>query len=50
MAKRYEIVRSSDDPPLVLIFPEGSWESLPFEVRRQWDFCYAAFRDRRKGL
>jgi hypothetical protein len=44
MAKRYEIVRSSDDPPLMLIFLEGSWESLPFEIRllRPWyesEFC-----------
>jgi CheY-like chemotaxis protein len=33
MTKRYEIVHSSDDLSLMLIFPEGSWESLPFEVR-----------------
>jgi hypothetical protein len=44
MTKRYEIARSSDEPPLVLIFLEGSWESLPFEIRllRPWyesEFC-----------
>jgi hypothetical protein len=44
MAQRYEYARSSDDPPLVLIFLEGSWESLPFEIRllRPWyesEFC-----------
>ena len=44
MTKRYEIVRSSDNPSLVLIFPEGTWESLPFEIRllRPWyesEFC-----------
>lgn len=33
MTKRYEIVRSSGDPPLMLIFLEGNWDSLPFEVR-----------------
>jgi hypothetical protein len=38
MTDRYEIVRSSDDPPLMLIFFEGSWEGLPFEIRllRRW--------------
>jgi hypothetical protein len=44
MTKRYEIARSSDDPPLMLIFFEGSWEDLPFEIRllRPWyesEFC-----------
>jgi hypothetical protein len=44
MTKRYEIARAPDDPPLVLIFLEGSWESLPFEIRllRPWyisEFC-----------
>lgn len=44
MTKRYEIVRSSDNPSLMLIFLEGSWESLPFEIRllRPWyksEFC-----------
>jgi hypothetical protein len=33
MAKRYEIVRASDAPNLMLILPEGTWESLPFEIR-----------------
>lgn len=33
MTKRYEIVRASDAPDLMLILPEGSWESLPFEIR-----------------
>lgn len=38
MTTRYEIVRSSDAPPLVLIFLEGGWEGLPFEIRllRPW--------------
>jgi hypothetical protein len=31
--KRYEIVRASDAPDLMLILPEGSWQSLPFEIR-----------------
>ena len=44
MTKCYEIVRSSDNPSLLLIFLEGSWESLPFEIRllRPWyerEFC-----------
>ena len=44
MTNRYEVVRSSDDPPLMLIFLKGSWEGLPFEIRllRPWyesEFC-----------
>ena len=40
----YEIARSSNEPPLVLIFPEGTWEGLPFEIRllRPWhgsEYC-----------
>jgi hypothetical protein len=44
MIKRYEIAYSSDEPRLMLILPQGAWESLPFEIRllRPWrgcDFC-----------
>ena len=44
MIERYEIAYSSDEPPLMLIFPDEAWESLPFEIRllRPWtgcDFC-----------
>jgi CheY-like chemotaxis protein len=45
MTKRYEILRSPDDPPLVLIFLEGSWESLPFEVRLLCPWYESEFRD-----
>jgi CheY-like chemotaxis protein len=46
MTKRYEIARSSDEPPLVLIFLEGSWESLPFEVRLLCPWHESEFCDR----
>jgi hypothetical protein len=38
MNKRYEVVSSSCEPSLKLIFLEGMWESLPFEIRlwRPW--------------
>jgi hypothetical protein len=38
MNKRYEVVFSPYEPFLKLIFPEGTWESLPFEIRlwRPW--------------
>ncbi len=38
MTKRYETTRSLDEPRLMLISPEGTWESLPFEIRllRRW--------------
>jgi hypothetical protein len=45
MAKRYEIARSSSEPPLMLIFPEGSWESLPFEIRLLCPWHESEFRD-----
>jgi hypothetical protein len=33
MTERYETTRSRGEAPLKLIFPEGMWESLSFEVR-----------------
>ena len=38
MTERYETTRSRGDAPLVLIFAEGTWDSLPFEIRllRPW--------------
>jgi hypothetical protein len=38
MNKRYEVVSSPCEPSLKLIFLEGTWESLPFEIRlwRPW--------------
>ena len=38
MTKRYEMTRSRGEAPVKLIFVEGTWESLPFEVRlsRPW--------------
>jgi hypothetical protein len=38
MAERYETTRSRGETPLKLIFLEGTWERLPFEVRlsRAW--------------
>ena len=38
MTERYEMTRSRGEESLKLIFPEGMWESLPFEVRlsRPW--------------
>ncbi len=44
MTERYETTRSRGEAPLKLIFAEGMWDSLPFEVRlsRPWyggDVC-----------
>ena len=44
MTKRYEITHVPGEASLRLIFPEGAWESLPFEIRllRPWqgsEFC-----------
>ena len=38
MTERYETTRSRGGAPLKLIFPEGTWDSLPFDVRlsRPW--------------
>jgi hypothetical protein len=38
MTERYETSQSRGEAPLKLIFPEGMWDSLPFEVRlsRPW--------------
>jgi hypothetical protein len=38
MTERYETTRSRGEAPLKLIFPAGTWDSLPFEVRlsRLW--------------
>jgi hypothetical protein len=38
MNKRYEVVSSPCEPSLKLILLEGTWESLPFEIRlrRPW--------------
>jgi hypothetical protein len=38
MTARYETTRSQGDAPLMLIFAEGTWDSLPFEIRllRPW--------------
>ena len=41
MTKRYEMTRTHGDEPMTLIFPEGTFETLPFEVRLQgpWYGC-----------
>ena len=38
MTERYETARSRGEASLMLIFPEGTWDSLPSEVRlsRPW--------------
>lgn len=33
MSSRYEFARSGREKSLLLIFPEGAFEALPFEVR-----------------
>jgi hypothetical protein len=33
MSSRYEYARSGREKSLLLVFPEGSFETLPFEVR-----------------
>ena len=33
MTERYETARSLGNAPLMLIFREGTWDNLPFEIR-----------------
>jgi hypothetical protein len=33
MSMRYEFTRSGRERSLLLVFPEGSFETLPFEIR-----------------
>jgi hypothetical protein len=46
MIQRYEITHARGEAPLVLIFPEGKWESLPFEIRLLRPWYGSAFCDR----
>jgi hypothetical protein len=41
MNERYEVVFSPNEPALKLILLEGTWETLPFEIRlwRPWRGC-----------
>jgi hypothetical protein len=41
MTKRYETTRADGAEPMLLIFPEGAYESLPIEVRMlgAWAGC-----------
>ena len=41
MTKRYETTRLTGPEPMTLIFPEGAYDSLPFEVRMlgPWNGC-----------
>jgi hypothetical protein len=33
MTRRYELTRATGTEPMTLIFPEGTYEALPIEVR-----------------
>jgi hypothetical protein len=33
MTHRYEFTRTGGEQPMTLIFPEGAYETLPFEIR-----------------
>ena len=46
MTERYEISRSHGAAPLILMFPAGTWESLPFEIRLSCPWYGGEFCDR----
>ena len=46
MTERYESTRSRGGASRMLIFPEGSWESLPFEIRLLEPWHGSEFLDR----
>ena len=46
MTERYESTRSRGGASLMLIFPEGAWESLPFEIRLLHPWHGSEFLDR----
>jgi hypothetical protein len=46
MTERYESTRSRGGASLMLIFPEGNWERLPFEIRLLHPWHGSEFLDR----
>ena len=46
MTECYESTRSRGAASLILIFPEGTWESLPFEIRLLHPWHGSEFLDR----
>ena len=46
MPKRFETARSLGEQPLMLIFVEGSWEALPFEIRLMCPWYESEIRSR----
>ena len=45
MTKRYETASFTGAEPMTLIFPEGAYETLPFEVRLLVPWSGCAFGD-----
>lgn len=45
MTKRYESASVAGDEPMTLIFPEGTFENLPFEVRLMGPWTGCTFGD-----
>lgn len=45
MTTRYEAARLAGDGQMTLIFPEGTYEALPFEVRLLGPWSGCAFGD-----
>lgn len=45
MNKRYEITRVDGAEPMMLIFAEGAYETLPIEVRMMSPWAGCAFGD-----
>jgi hypothetical protein len=42
MTTRYESTHVTGDDPMTLIFPEGMYETVPYEIRLLGPWCGAA--------
>ena len=45
MTRRYEATYTFGDEPMTLIFPEGTFEALPYEIRLLGPWFGASFID-----
>jgi hypothetical protein len=45
MTTRYESTHVTGDDPMTLIFPEGMYETVPYEIRLLGPWCGCSFGD-----
>ena len=48
MTNRYEATDSAGPEPMTLIFKEGTYEALPFEVRLMEPWCGSRYIDEKR--